>query len=228
MFERPEERMRQTLEGRALDGLSLLPRDFKPGRTERETYFNVFISRNGQASKEPVLQGLYFMGRGEYIKAWVEFRYEPRYRFPDGKEGDLEEEGLTRALFALLGELIPPGGSMMAIYGAEPHHIAADTDKGLKRGFPPMITPMGYYLWLNGFRWFKDWYFPEGWLEGSMKLQATRPLDEKVRAAREAGAAEELKSFLAAYEGKEAGALEWEALERARAILSALAADNIS
>lgn len=224
MLEGPEDRMRLALEGRDLDGFSLLPRDFKPGRTEQETYFNVFLSGDGQVSMEPVLQGLFFMGRGEYIKAWVEFRYEPRYRFPDGTEGDLEDKGLTRALFALLGELIPPGGSMMAIYGAETHAVSSNTERGLKKGFPPQVTPLGYRLWEAGMRWFKDWYFSEGWLEGGMKLQATRPLDEKVCAAREAGAAKEMESFLAAHEGKAADALELEALERARSILSAISA----
>jgi hypothetical protein len=29
-------------------------------------------------------------------------------------------------------------------------------------------------LTLCGFRVVKDWYFPEGWLEGGMKLQAEK------------------------------------------------------
>ena len=173
MIDGPQEVLRQAVEGGELNGYSLEPRDFKQGRTGRETYFNLFLARGGQRSLSPVVQGLFFVGRGDYIKAWIEFRYEPGATFPDGSTVDLEEMGLTAKLFSLLGGLIPPGGSMMAIYGAEHHPISADTEKGLKRSFPPAATPLGYHLWEAGMRWFKDWYFPEGWMEGGMKLQAS-------------------------------------------------------
>ena len=124
---------------------------------------------------------LFFRGRGDNIRAWMEFRYAPGADFPHGGSVDLEEEGLTPGLISILGEPIPPGGSLMIIYGAEEHPIHSETEWGLKRRFPPPATPLGFYLWENGFRWFKDWYFPEGWMEGGMKLQATRPITESVR-----------------------------------------------
>lgn len=225
MIDGPVEVLRRALEGREIDGFRLRPRDFKPGRTERETYFNLFLEREGLPSLRPVVQGLYFMGRGEYIKAWMEFRYEPRAEFP-GAAVDLEERGLTAGLFALLGGMIPPGGSMMVIYGAEPHPLSADTERGLKRSFPPPATPLGYYLWKTGLRWFKDWYFPEGWMEGGMKLQATRPLDEGIRAERERKAREELQAFVASMEGRTKAYWEEDALERAKEIISTLAAGD--
>lgn len=203
----------------------LEPRDFRKGRTERETYFNLFLSREGTPSMNPVVQGLFFMGRGKYIKPWVEFRYDPRAAFPGGKEVDLDELGLSGEVFALLGSLIPPGGSMMVIYGAEPHPLSAETERGLKRKFPPQATPIGYRLWEAGFRWYKDWYFPEGWLEGAMKLQATRPLDENIRLLRERQAREELEEFVSRTRGQ--GVPEPEArraLARAEEILGSLAA----
>lgn len=216
----PAEALRSTLGDRELNGCYLVLRGIKAGRTEGEAYFNLFLERGGSTSLSPVVQGLYFVGRGEHIKPWVEFRYDPRCTFADGGECDLEEEGRTPGLFSLLGELIPPGGSMMAIYGAEPHPVSADTEKGLKRGFPPMATPLGYYLWLSGFRWFKDWYFSEGWLEGGMKLQATRPLDDRARMEREARAKGELEGFIAGLAGAAVSRLEGDALRRARDILS--------
>jgi hypothetical protein len=33
----------------------------------------------------------------------------------------------------------------------------------------------------NGFTWFKNWYFAEGFMEGSPKIQGEKPLDENHR-----------------------------------------------
>jgi len=222
VLENPEQHLERLIGGRALDGYSLEPGDFKRGRTERETYFNVFLKRAGRLSLHPTVQGLFFMGRGDYIKAWVEFRYVPVAEFPEGFSVDLEEAGLTPGLFSIMGELVPPGGSMMVIYGAEVYPLHRETEQGLKIGFPPQATPLGYYLWTNGFRWFKDWYFPEGWMEGGMKLQATRPLDDAVRGDREDGARRELGDFIAGLAGRELSPLEDKALRRVEEILAAL------
>ena len=226
MIHGPREGLLLTLAGSELDGYTLEPRDFKKGRTERESYFNLFLMRGDVLSLLPIAQGLFFVGRGDYIKAWIEFRYNPRAEFPDGDVVDLEEWGLSRGLFSLMGELIPPGGSMMVIYGAESHPLSVATEKGLKRDFPPAATPIGYYLWSIGLRWFKDWYFPEGWMEGGMKLQATRPLDDGVRAEREAKASEELAVFADKMRGKTLSTLEEDALRKAEEILSSLKSKN--
>lgn len=223
MLEGPVYSLESRIQGRSLDGLSLFVADFKRGRTERESYFNIFIERDGERSLKPVVQGLFFVGRGEYIKPWVEYRLDPRVEFAGGEEMDLEEEGLSSGLITILAELIPAGGSMMMIYGAEPHPLNRDTELGLKRGFPPSVTPLGYYLWNSGFRWYKDWYFPEGWMEGGMKLQATRPLDEDVKDKREEKAGAELGEFVSGLRGRELTSLEEEALSRAGDILSSLA-----
>ncbi len=222
MIEGPREILLRVIAGRELDGCYLEPRDFKKGRTERESYFNIFLTRGDILSRGPVIQGLFFVGRGHYIKAWIEFRYNPKAEFPDGDVLDLEEKGLSRELFTFLGGLIPAGGSMMVIYGAEPHPLCVDTEKGLKRNFPPAATPIGYYLWSIGLRWFKDWYFSEGWMEGGMKLQATRPLDEDATVKREAKAREELVIFIEGLRGRVLSALEEDALRRAGEIFSSL------
>ena len=222
MITGPAEVLSQALAGARLGNCELEPRDFKRGRTEREAYFNLFLLRSGERSRAPVVQGLFFSGRGDYIKAWIEFRYEPRAEFAAGAALDLEESGHSAEMFSLLGALIPPGGSMMAIYGAEAHAISAETERGLKRSFPPAATPLGYYLWGSGMRWFKDWYFPEGWMEGGMKLQATRPLSDEIRARREEEAARELAAFVSRLRGRDLDALERGALARAEEVLAGL------
>lgn len=223
MMESPWDILVGALDGGSVGPYALAARDPKPGRTGRETYFNLFLAREGELSRKPVLQGLFFAGRGDYIKPWLEFRYGPSAGFEGGVVVDLEREGLTSTLLSLLGGLVPPGGSMMVIYGGEAHPLFRETEEGLKRGFPPPATPLGRYLWGIGLRWFKDWYFPEGWLEGSMKLQATRPLDREVRVLREVKAREELSAFAEGLRGRRLTRLEEGALAKAEEILDALA-----
>ncbi|MGQ9535605.1 MAG: DUF1122 family protein [Actinomycetota bacterium] len=222
-FVTPTDVLVDSLNGRKLGVIVLEARDFRRGRTDRETYFNLYAWKEGTLSRRPLVQGLFFMGRGEHIKPWMEFRYDPLASFPGGGELDLEVAGLSGELFELLGSLVPPGGSLMVIYGAEPHPLARETENGLKRDFPPMVTPLGHYLWKAGFRWFKDWYFPEGWMEGAMKLQATRPLDERTRARREAEAKRALEQFIAGARDQGSSDPEKErALSRAEEILASL------
>jgi hypothetical protein len=222
LLDGPGEILNNSWQDRELDGYILDIRDFKKGRTERETYFNIYLRLADKSSIRPIIQGLYFMGRGDYIKAWVEFRYMPQAEFAGGGSVDLEKEGLTGGLFSILGKVVPPGGSMMVIYGAEAHPLMVDTESGLKRSYPPAVTPLGYHLWNNGFRWFKDWYFPEGWMEGGMKLQATRPLTDDIRKQREGKALLDLDKFVSGRLGQTPTRLGEEALIRARDILASL------
>jgi len=47
-------------------------------------------------------------------------------------------------------------------------------------GIPPIVTPLGYMLFLIGFRTgFKDWYFAEGGNEELHKLQGYRVLNSQ-------------------------------------------------
>ena len=84
-------------------------------------------------------------------------------------------------LFRLLGGLVPAGGSLMVEYespGLE------ETAAILALGYHPACTPLGYALLAAGCLSFRDWYIPEGGLEGPRKLQGFKPLDEEGRRQR--------------------------------------------
>lgn len=49
------------------------------------------------------------------------------------------------------------------------------TIRELEFGIPPALSRLGYKLLVRGFTWFKDWYYPEGFMEGGRKLQAEKP-----------------------------------------------------
>ena len=81
-----------------------------------------------------------------------------------------------------------------------------ETERALRRGAPPVATPLGLALLDAGCRWFKDWYFPEGGREGGTKLQGTLPLDEERRNQAEVELAAELRAFLDRDDAEEADA----------------------
>ncbi len=97
-------------------------------------------------------------------------------KFKSSKTVDLSKRGLNEKLFKHLSDLLPGSGHIMVIYL---NH--EETRKGLELGVPAPATPIGYLLWKSGCTSFKDWYFAEGFLEGDVKLQGNKPLNEKNR-----------------------------------------------
>ncbi len=99
------------------------------------------------------------------------------------------------ALFALLGKLVPPGGSLMVEYespGLE------ETRAILALGYPPACTPLGHLLLRAGCATLRDWYISEGGAEGPRKLQGFLPLNPEIAAR----AREGLRDVLAAVVGR--------------------------
>ena len=102
-----------------------------------------------------------FRGRPPHYGAWAEvFHINPALI------GTQWEERLYRLLY----EAMDPGDVLYVEYVDDP-----ETYKALYRGVPPQETRLGRLLTKCGFRVVKDWYFPEGWLEGGPKLQAEKP-----------------------------------------------------
>ena len=95
-----------------------------------------------------------------------------------------------------VADAIPPGGHLMAEYEKLDWHT---TQRGLLAGIPPVATPLGALLFDLGVGdSFKDWYFPEGGMEGNRKLQGNRAFTDAQRAEMRVKRAEELRMFLTA------------------------------
>lgn len=158
-----------------------------------------------------MVTGTYFSGRGDYYTPWLEIYYYPELRFPS-IELDLRDDGRDERLFRTLSELLPPGSHFMVFYV---NH--KETLRALELGVPPPATYIGYLLWAAGCTWFKDWYFPEGFREGDVKLQGEKPRDEMGRRMNLREMRSELESFL---EGESLdNLLLRRAKERAEAVL---------
>jgi hypothetical protein len=211
----------ELLDNKSLNGMSTSLRGLRRGRFFEERYFELYLrDYSGRVSQSPVVSGLYFAGRGKWIKPWAEIGYHRSADFEEAKGGtervSLTDTGLDVALFRLLSGLIPPGGHLAVEYQGD------ETGLALAMGIPAAATPLGHLMWKSGFRWFKNWYFPEGWKEGGTKLQGNRPLDGETKSKREEEAAKELRKFIEGLPPAALGDVESRAVKRAREILSGL------
>jgi len=147
------------------------------GRFFEEINFELYLKTlGGETSENPTVKGKYFSGRGEFYKPWLEIYYDKRVMFESSKIVDLSKEGLDEKMFKHLSDFLPPGSHIMVVYL---NH--EETRKGLEQGVTAPATPLGHLLWKSGCTWFKDWYFAEGFLEGDIKLQGNKPLNEENR-----------------------------------------------
>ena len=174
--------------------------EVKRGRFPEELDAVVLAGAGGS----PAIRLKYFGGRRSAgVLPWIEASLARA----------VDEAHLTE-LVAALAALLPPGGYLMIGYGDD------ETERGLKRRFPPAVTPVGKALLDAGCTWFKDWYYPEGWMEGGMKLQGNKPVSAEAReqglAAVRAGIEEWLEAGPGGGDSDEVAA---RARERAREIL---------
>lgn len=120
---------------------------------------------------------------------WLEIRYNPWVG------GDPEDPPLSIKhqveLFEALGESLLPGAYVMLSCDGHP-----DSLRALTVDVPPPCTVLGYLLWRAGARWYKVWYYPEGWREGHEKVQGNVPTDEEHAAKRTGERLEEIEAFL--------------------------------
>ena len=150
--------------------------EVRRGRFPEEVDAAVFAGDDGR----PAIRLKYFGGRRSAgVLPWIEASL--------ARDGD---EAYRAELVAALAALLPPGGYLMIAYGDD------ETERGLKRRFPPAVTPLGKALLHAGCTWFKDWYYPEGWMEGGMKLQGNLPVSEEAREQGLAAVRHEVEEWL--------------------------------
>jgi len=141
-----------------------------------------------------VARGLYFAGRGRWLRRFCELVIDPT------SMGGAWLERLA-PLFEAAGDLVGGEGRLFVHYE---HPTLEETPRLLALATPPAATPIGWLLWRGGCLWYKDWYFAEGWTEGGRKLQGTLPRDRAAAARQEDRLARELRAFLDALQASTA------------------------
>ena len=189
------------LEGKETSQGALRLGDVKRGRFPEEVDAVVHAGDGAR----PAIRLKFFRGRRSAgVLPWIEASLT--------RDAD---EAYQRELVAALAEVLPAGGYLMVGYGDD------ETERGLKRRFPPAVTPLGKALLDAGCTWFKDWYYPEGWMEGGMKLQGNKPVSAESRTDGLAAVRAEVAHWFDAVEdgaGREDELLA-RARERAREVL---------
>jgi hypothetical protein len=191
----------------------------KKGRFREEANYELYL---GSEAGIRLLVLKCFAGRPPHYARWIEvFSVLPEIDMGRGKIPFAGSE-LEALLLGLLAEELEGGESLFVEYTYDP-----ETSKLLKLGAHPVVTRLGFLLFQLGFTWFKDWYFPEGFMEGSPKLQCEKPVCEEARLKHLAKLREEVAAFIPELERLSSdlrlGAEALRALERAKAVLQATA-----
>lgn len=165
------------------DVVRLVVTDWKPLRLSGWRGFRIQWTHGDHPPAEPPLfWGIYSYG-GRGVAPWADIAFHLRTACPAcGQTWVVDDDSAIR-LFQIWAAVIPPNGHVAVEYESLEHH---ETLMGLKRGFPPVVTPIGFWAYMGGFRGgFKDWYISEGGHEGPRKLQANQAADadhaERVR-----------------------------------------------
>jgi hypothetical protein len=145
-----------------------------PGRFREENDMDLYV-RNGTAETH-LLYVKVFHGRKPWYRPWLEL-------FGISAEVTLNrttvryfESALEHTLLATFASALDDGENVFVDY-----HNDIETKRQLTAGLPAVLTRLGNKLYRLGFTWFKDWYYPEGYMEGEQKLQAEKPLDSDSR-----------------------------------------------
>jgi hypothetical protein len=141
------------------------------GRFQEELDLDVYLKKNSDEAHLLYLK--IFDGRRPYYRPWVEL-YGIDGRIHVGNSDiDYFNSPLEKSFLQYLAKHIGPGENLFVDY-----HKDTETRKQLEKDIPAAVSRLGFMLYRLGFTWFKDWYFPEGFMEGEQKLQAEKPLNE--------------------------------------------------
>jgi hypothetical protein len=141
--------------------------------SEEENIEYYVLSRN---SKALIGVAKIFHGRKPYYRKWIELFSLKNRIVIDSYNIIFPDSLLEDALFSCLSNILGPGEWIYVEYEYD-----YKTQALLERNTPPILTRLGYLLFRKGFTWFKDWYYPEGFMEGAPKLQGEKPLNEEVK-----------------------------------------------
>jgi len=190
----------------------------KRGRFREEANYELYL---GSEAGARLLVVKCFAGRQPYYARWVEvFAVLPEVEV-EGRRVSFAGSELEALLLDLLARELGGGEPLFIEYTYD-----AETSKLLRLGAPPAVTRLGFLLFQLGFTWFKDWYFPEGFMEGGPKLQCKKPASEEARLRHLARLREEVAAFIPELHRLRSdvklGAEATRALERAEAVLQAV------
>jgi len=188
-----------------------------PGRFPEEERLTLFLQHHGQ--RQRLIIATIYHG-WKWYAPWAELSHIISHLDHEGQTISYYDSPVEARLLTLFAEAIDPPSHLFVSYETD-----QETAHALNRGVPPPATRLGYQLFIRDFTWFKDWYHPEGWMEGGQKLQAEKPLDANHCQRHHDIIQQDLETFLATDTTDTTGTMA--ARERAVHILDQLASETI-
>lgn len=199
------------------DNPSRIEIEERRGRFREEVNYEVSIVLGNIRQRLAVIK--VFNGRPPYYRRWIEVFAITRELYIDNNsrasfKNSIYEEWILDCVSSQLG----PGESLFieTIYDEE-------TEKLIEKGAPPPLTRLGYKLLERGFTWFKAWYYPEGFMEGSTKIQAVKPLSDELASRNLLEICNEVRDYIGPFKSKAETCVEpyqQAVIERANSLLS--------
>ncbi len=122
-----------------------------------------------------ILDVVLFKGLKPWYRPWIEITYPYSLKMNKNQMVfSFFNSKIEKKIIGLCCQHLPSAGKIFVSYDQD-----METAKGLMLNIPPPLTRLGFLLLAGGCTWFKDWYFPEGGMEGGQKLQGEKPLDQK-------------------------------------------------
>lgn len=171
MLERAKEKVTN---GIVIENFMVYAKRISKGRFREEVNLDIYL--RGQKEEEHLLFIKVFHGRKPTYRPWVEFFGINSSVTLCGEVIDYFNSVFEDELLSLFSQFLGPAEDFYVEY-----YNDEETRRQLEVGVPPSVTRLGYKLFKLGFTWFKDWYFPEGFMEGGQKLQGEKPLDDAAR-----------------------------------------------
>jgi len=185
--------------GELVNGLSLEPAKVyacrvRRGRFAEEVALDICLEAGGEVDRLCFVKVFY--GRGFY-RRWVEVFNVMSSARAGGFSVRFYESEVEDWILDAASRWLGPGEVLYVEYVGDD-----ETRKQLERGYPVPASRLGFKMLVRGFTWFKDWYYPEGFMEGNPKIQGVKPLNEEHRRRNLEEIRAEVESFIASVESR--------------------------
>ena len=191
--------LRHRLNHRRLSNEITLSTKISPTLIAGRVHFDCLLKNQQEIlSTASVFSGIFNQGRQDPSAGCVDGDYFENVAFRSINIS-LTEAGLDVPLFKVLGELVHAGGSFLVSYTSvsDESRVHKQTEQALARGYPPVVTPLGYLLFLAGCGVkLKDRPPTHDRRRDSSKLQGFKPLNAEERKKKGLSLIRELHQFI--------------------------------